>query len=58
MEWTQKMIDVLTGPLPVAGVLGHICVKLWAKLEERDKTIAALHEARLNDLKAMVRPDD
>lgn len=58
VEWTQKTIDVLTGPLPVAAVLGRICLVLWAKLEERDKTIAALQEARIGDLKAMLKQDD
>jgi len=64
VEWNEVQ-NVLTGPLPVAGVLGTIVKVLWAKLEQRDKELAAkdaviatLQDARITDLKAMLRPDD
>jgi mRNA-degrading endonuclease toxin of MazEF toxin-antitoxin module len=65
VEWQQKTIDVLTGPLPVAGVLGRICLVLWSEVKSlqkeakaKDVHIQALNDARIADLKAMVRPDD
>lgn len=64
MGWNEIQA-ILTGPLPVAGVLGLIVKVLWAKLEQRDKeldakdlVIAQLQDARIADLKKMLRPDD
>jgi hypothetical protein len=59
VEW-QTLINSAIGASPVALLLGYGCFKLWAKVEEKDKIIAAkdlviadLNEKRVNDLKAI-----
>ncbi len=64
MTW-DAIISGLLGSSPLAGAMGVACWKLWEKvntkekvIEDKDRQIAALNEARLSDLKAMLKQDD
>jgi hypothetical protein len=64
VEWQTVIMGALGGS-PVALVLGFVSYKLWGKLEEKDKTIAAkdlviaaLNEHRIADLKAIAKQND
>lgn len=63
LEWTE--ILKLVGQLTTTGVLAFVAWKLWGKLAEtekqsqaKDAVIAALNEARINDLKVILRQND
>lgn len=66
MEW-NKVAEALAGSGPLAGGLVFAVYTLWKKLEQKDKDHAValeaekaenerLQQARIDDLKAMLRP--
>lgn len=64
MEWS-KLLDGLATSSPLAGVLGYGCFWLAERLKEsRAETkaaqseVARLNEARIADLRAILKPDD
>lgn len=64
IQW-QTVVQGVLSSSPVAAALGFACFKLWGKLEakeaviaEKDKVIAQLSEARVQDLKAIARQND
>ena len=55
--WLQTALQGAIGSSPVAIVLGVVAWKLWGKVEQKDKDLTDLHQARVSDLKAVVAKD-
>ena len=58
MEPTTKVWESLIAAGPLAVVLAVGFVILWRRYLEQGKELTALHQARVEDLKALLRRDD
>ena len=57
MEW-QQVIASLAGSGPLAGILAFATYKMWSRCLELEKRNDDLQEARIADLKQLMRPHD
>jgi predicted negative regulator of RcsB-dependent stress response len=58
VEWLNEIIAANAKQLPVVGLLGGMCTVLWKAWMKERKDNKALYEARIKDLKTMLKPDD
>lgn len=57
MRWDELLTGVLSSS-PTALVMGFALVKLWNKLESKDKALEAANDARIKDLIEVAKRDD
>lgn len=57
MEWL-KLLEGALASSPMALVLGFAVHRLWGKLEQKDKELAELNKARIEDLLRIAQQND
>lgn len=56
MEW-PKVIESLAGSGPLAGALAFALWKMWARLSDLEKQLKDSQDARIDDLKSILKHD-